>query len=426
MSVTLEPLRIGMACFSSWGGSGVVASVVGMALGRRGHRVCFFSDQPPPRLDPASPNVSFHLVATPAFPPLSQRSYALALTARMIDVAERENLQIFHAHYAIPHAVSANLARQILQGQQQAAPKVVTTLHGTDVTRVGSDNGFRPITRFAVMASDAVTVPSRWLAETARTSLGLPDDLPIDVIANFVDSAQFSSPVTRDADTLARRNPEPSRAEREGGPRSTADRGPSGELLLRPPRPEEDGRGNPGRPPVLAHVSNFRALKRVDDVVRIFAVVRAHRPARLELVGEGPERPRIEAMVRELGLAGEVDFQSEIPHGDLARFYGGVDVFLLPSEQESFGLAALEAMACGVPVIASCVGGLPDVVAEGETGFLSPVGDVAAMAAHVSRLLAEPALHATMASRARQRAVAVFSPAPAIAAYEEVYRRVLG
>jgi N-acetyl-alpha-D-glucosaminyl L-malate synthase BshA len=381
--VSTEPLRVGVVSFSSLGGSGVVASGIGMALGRRGHRVCFISDKPPPRLDLGSPNVSFHAVATLDFPPLAQRSYALALAALLIDVAQRERLRILHAHYAIPHSISANLVRQIL-GRE--APKVVTTLHGTDVTLVGSGDGFRPITRFAVAASDAVTTPSRWLAETARTSLQLPDELRIDVIANFVDTARFS-PAPRPA-------------------------------LARPG-------GDPDRPPVLAHVSNFRPLKCVDDVVRIFAAVRSQIPVRLELVGDGPERPRIEAIVQELGLEHEVGFHDEIAENDLARFYRGVDVFLLPSAQESFGLAALEAMACGVPVVASAVGGLPDVVADGETGFLAPAGDVSAMAAKVRCLLADPHLHAAMSVRASLRAKNAFGVIPAVEAYEEVYRRVL-
>lgn len=369
------PLRIGIACFSSFGGSGVVAAGIGMALGHGGHRVCFLSDKPPPRLDPRAPGVSFHHVALPDYPLVANRSYALSLTAKMVEVAQAEKLQILHAHYAIPHAVSATLAKQILG---RRGPRVVTTLHGTDATRVGSDNGFRPLTRFAVTASDAVTAPSRWLSETARATLGLPAELTIDVIPNFVDTTRY-------------------------GPTQRRAR---------------------GTPAVLAHVSNFRPIKRLEDVVRVFAAVRADLPARLELVGDGPERARIESLVDQLGLRADVRFRGEMD--DLAGFYPSVDVFVLPSESESFGMAALEAMACGVPVVASNVGGLPDVIADGETGFLSPVGDVAAMAANVRRLLAEPDLHAAMSALARQRAESVFRPSAAVAAYEAVYRRVIG
>lgn len=375
MTPSGDSLRIGIACFSSFGGSGVVATEIGMALGRRGHRVYVLSDQPPSRLDRQAPNVSFHEVALLDYPLVAHRSYALALTAKMIEVARTEQLQLLHVHYAIPHAVSAVLTKQILGA---SAPKVVTTLHGTDVTLVGTDHGFQPLTHFAVTSSDAVTTPSRWLADTARTSLGLAADLPIDVIPNFVDVRRFTPPARRD----------------------------------RPPSP------------TLIHVSNFRPIKRVEDVVRIFAAVLAATPCRLELVGDGPERPRAEALVRELGLDEHVRFRGE--QDDLVELYGASRVFLLPSESESFGLAALEAMACGVPVVASNAGGLPDVVADGETGYLAPVGDVAAMAALARRVLVDDDLHQAMSHRARQRAESRFGLGPAVERYEAVYRRVLG
>jgi len=374
MSKSPDSLRIGIACFSSFGGSGVVATEIGMALGRRGHHVCFLSDKPPTRLDLGAPNVSFHAVPLLDYPLVAHRSYALALTAKMVEVARTERLDLLHVHYAIPHAVSAILAKQILGS---SAPKVVTTLHGTDVTLVGAAHGFQPLTQFAVATSDAVTTPSRWLAETARANLGLAAVLPIDVIPNFVDSTEFSPPARRD-----RRQPH-----------------------------------------VLIHVSNFRPIKRVHDVVAIFATVRRTTPCRLELVGDGPERPRIEAMVSELGIGDQVRFRGEMD--DLAGVYGESDVFLLPSESESFGLAALEAMACGVPVVASDVGGLPDVVADGETGFLAAVGDVPAMAEAVRRLVTDDDLWGTMSRLARERAETCFGQASAVDRYEAVYRRVL-
>lgn len=375
MNLPRDPLRVGIACFSSLGGSGVVATEIGMELGRRGHRVCLLSDQRPARLQRRGAQMSFHEVALLDYPLVAHRSYALALTAKMIEVARAEALHLLHVHYAIPHAVSAALAKQILGA---SAPKVVTTLHGTDVTLVGSEHGLQPLTHFAVTTSDALTTPSRWLAETARTNLGLSANLPIDVIPNFVDVSSFTPPLPRD----------------------------------RPPSP------------VLIHVSNFRPIKRLEDVVRIFAAVVAATPCRLELVGDGPERPRAEALVRELGLDGQVRFRGELD--DLGELYGTSRVFLLPSESESFGLAALEAMACGVPVVASEVGGLPDVVAHGKTGFLAPVGDVSAMAECVRRLLIDDHLHQTMSRLARATAETCFSLGPAVDRYEAVYRRVLG
>jgi L-malate glycosyltransferase len=368
-------LRIGVACFSSFGGSGVVAAEVGMALGRRGHRVCFLSDAPPARLNLDGTNVSFHQVALLDYPLVAHRSYALALTATMVEVARAEKLDVLHAHYAIPHAVSATLAKQILGAD---GPKVVTTLHGTDVTLVGTDHGFQPLTRFAVATSDAVTTPSRWLADTARANLALPATLAIDVIPNFVDTTTLNPPAQRD----------------------------------------------PQRRRVLIHVSNFRPIKRVSDVVRVFAAVRSHVDARLDLVGDGPDRNGAEALVSKLGLQDAVRFHGETD--DLGSLYGASDVFLLPSESESFGLAALEAMACGVPVVASDVGGIPDVVVDGETGFLAPVGDVAAMAEATRRLLTDHALHQTMSRLARRRVEASFRLDPAVDRYEAVYRRVLG
>ena len=376
-------LRIGMACFSSFGGSGVVATEIGMALGRRGHRVYFLSDKPPIRLDPSCPNVTYHQVASLDYPLLAERSYALALTAEMIEVARAEKLDLFHLHYAIPHAVSAFLARQVLG---TSSPKIVTTLHGTDVSLVGSDPKFQPLTQFVVRSSDAITVPSRWLAAAAHQDLGLPRDVAIEVIPNFVDTEKFRPPGEQAGRVVA--------AQTAAHPR------------------------------VLTHVSNFRPLKRVADVVRIFAAVRAEIPSRLDLVGEGPERPHVEALVKALGLDAHVRFLGE--RGDLVEILQQSDLFLLPSQTESFGLAALEAMACGVPVVASDVGGVSEVVADGETGFLAAVGDIASMAGHARHLLTDESLRRRMSGAARHLAQAHFRPASAVDRYEATYRRVLG
>jgi N-acetyl-alpha-D-glucosaminyl L-malate synthase BshA len=382
MMVSRSSLRIGIACFSTFGGSGVVATEIGMELGRRGHRVCFLSDKIPARLDPTCPNVTFHEVEALDYPLLAERSYALSLTAKMIEVARAEKLDLFHLHYAVPHTVSAFLARQVLG---TSSPKVVTTLHGTDVSMVGSDPRFQPLTQFVVRDSDAITAPSRWLAEAAHRELGLPRDSVVEVIPNFVDSDSFR-PRAGDAGRLA-----------------------SSDLA--------------GRPRVLTHVSNFRPLKRIDDVVRIFAAVRAEIPSRLDLVGEGPERARIEALVVSLGLREHVRFLGE--RSDLIAVLQQSDVFLLPSQTESFGLAALEAMACGVPVVASDVGGVSEVVADGETGFLVAAGDIAGMARHVRRLLTDEDMRRHMSCAARHLAETQFRLAPAVDRYEAVYRRVL-
>jgi len=375
-------LRIGIACFSTFGGSGVVATEIGMALGRRGHRVCFLSDKTPVRFDPTCPNVTCHEVEPLDYPLLAERSYALSLTAKMIEVARAEKLDLFHLHYAVPHAVSAFLARQVLG---TSSPRIVTTLHGTDVSLVGSDPRFQPLTQFVVRSSDAITAPSRWLAEAAHQELGLPRDVVIEVIPNFVDVESFRP----------------------------ADEHPGRAVLS----------GSAERVRVLTHVSNFRPLKRVEDVVLIFAAVRAEIPSRLDLVGEGPERLRIEALVASLGLLEYVRFLGE--RGDLVTVLQQSDLFLLPSQTESFGLAALEAMACGVPVVASDVGGISEVVVDGETGFLAAVGDVAGMARHARRLLTDEDLRRRMSHAARHLAETQFRLTPAVDRYEAVYRRVL-
>jgi N-acetyl-alpha-D-glucosaminyl L-malate synthase BshA len=379
---TASPLRIGIVCFSTFGGSGVVAAEVATTLARRGHQIHVFSDDVPGRLDPAQPNVTFHRVAPPAYPQLKHSPYTLALTSKIVEVSRRERLDVVHAHYAIPHAVSAHLAREVLAadaGGRAAAPKLVTTLHGTDITLVGSDPSFLPLTCFSIAASDAVTTPSAWLARATHETLGVPNTVAIEVVPNFVDADRF--------------RPAP-----EARPLSDA--------------------------PVVVHVSNFRPVKRVADVIKVFARLRAARPARLRLVGDGPDRPGIEAQVASLGLGADVEFLGE--RVDLPAVLADADLFLLPSETESFGLAALEALACGVPVIASAVGGLPEVIPEGEVGFLCPLGDVAAMAAAARRLLDDAPLHRRLSQAARRLAETRYRVEPAVDRYVAVYRRVLG
>jgi N-acetyl-alpha-D-glucosaminyl L-malate synthase BshA len=341
-----------------------------------------FSDERPGRLGPDGDSLRFHLVTPPAYPQLPHSLYTLALASKIVEVARAGGLDLVHAHYALPHAASAELARQVLAADGGgAALRVVTTLHGTDITLVGSDPSYLPLTRFSILASDAVTVPSRWLAEATRRMLDLPATFPIDVVPNFVDVDRFR-------------------------PRARTGATPA------------------DRPPVLVHVSNFRPLKRVGDVVAVFARVRAAGPARLRLVGDGPDRAAAVAELARLGLAADVDLLGE--QVDLPSALADAEVFLLPSESESFGLAALEALACGVPVVASDVGGLPEVIADGEVGFLHRVGDVAGMAASARRLLGDPLLRGRMAAAARARAEALFRPEPAIDGYLRVYRWAVG
>jgi len=382
MSASERPLRIGIACFSTYGGSGVIASEIGLTLAARGHTVHVFSDERPGRLGETNDKVHFHRVEIPSYPQLKGSPYALGLTSKIVDVARRDGLDLLHAHYAVPHAMSAYVARQVLGS---AAPALVTTLHGTDITLVGSDPTFLPLTRFSIVESDAVTAPSVWLAEATYRNLDVPRDRAIEVIPNFVDTRRFV------------------------------------------PAPPKEVRASATRSATLVHVSNFRSLKRVDDVIAIFAQAQSRAPElamTLQLVGDGPERERIRGLAHSGGLEDCVQFLGE--RTDLPSVLRGADLFLLPSESESFGLAALEAMSCGVPVIASRVGGVPEVVIDGETGLLAPVGDIATMAAHVVRLLADAGLRARLGAAGRTRAETVFPLEAMVSKYEDLYRRLLG
>ena len=372
-------LGIGITCYPTVGGSGVVATEIGLELARRGHRVHFICAELPFRLDPA-PGVRFHPVRAAHYPVFEHTPYALALTSALVDVARSERLDLLHVHYAVPHAISAWMARDVLGG----AVRVVTTLHGTDVTVVGADPSYRAVTRHSVLRSDAITTPSAWLREEARHRLDL-GDARIDVLPNFVDTEVWrplDGPPTR----------------------------------LRALFPDDA--------PVIVHVSNFRPVKRVDRVVDAFARVAADRPARLLLVGDGPDRPAVEDRLRSIGLADRAVLIGTVD--DLPALVRECAVLHLPSESESFGLAALEALASGVPVVASAVGGLPEVVRDGETGFLVAVDDVAGMALRIGQILDHPDLRATLGRAARADALTRFRTGPAVDGYEALYRRVVG
>jgi len=383
-------LGVGITCYPTFGGSGIIATEIGLSLARRGHRVHFICYEVPSRLDQFHDNVFFHEVEVLEYPLFDHSHYALALASKMVEVSTYEKLDLLHVHYAIPHATSAFLAREILG---PGAPRVVTTLHGTDITVVGSDRSFLPITRFSIVKSDGVTVPSRYLKQATYDKLDVPRSVPIEVIPNFVDTEAFKPVEHKRWDHLKRLFGE-------------------GKLA-----------GGRSEPRVLIHNSNFRPLKRVDDVIHTFAEVHKTVPSVLVLVGDGPERSRIESLVHRMNLAGAVCFLGK--QLNFLEVLQNSDVFLLPSETESFGLAALEALSCGIPVVASRVGGMPEVVVDGETGFLHDVGDVSSMARSAIRLLREDSLYRQMSTAARAMVEQKWMLEPMVSRYEQYYHHLL-
>lgn len=371
-------MKIGVTCYPTVGGSGTVATELGLAMARRGHDVHFICYALPYRLGRVPPGVTFHEVTVPAYPLFQYPPYSLALASQMADAVRAHGIELLHVHYAIPHAVSAWLAREILGG----GPKLVVTLHGTDVTLVGADPSFQPIARLGIERADAVTAVSASLAAETRSRLGVTAE--IEVIPNFVDVDRCD----RDFAAAHRR------------------------------------RLSPDGAPVLLHASNFRPVKRVRDVLEIFRLVQAEVPCHLALVGDGPDRSVVERLARDAGIAHRVEFLGNVT--PVEGVLGAGDIFLLPSQEESFGLAALEAMSCGVPAVTSNAGGLPELVAHGDGGFVFPVGDTAAMAKQVLALLRDPAELARQKEAARRRAVEHFSTDAIVDRYEALYRRLLG
>jgi len=383
----MKPLCIGITCYPTFGGSGIVATEVGRCMARRGHQVHFICTDLPVRLDPDETNIVLHRVEAKDYPVFPNIPYSLALTSAMVDVARRVGLDVLHAHYAVPHAVSAWMAREVLG---ESGPRVVTTLHGTDTTLVGADPSYLPITRHAILHSDAVTVPSEFLAQAATHNFHLADTgVDIQVIPNFVDTTAY--------------RPHP------GGPRELLNALFGGSL---------------GDVPVLVHTSNFRRVKRPDRVARIFARVSQHLDCRLLLMGSGPEQaPTVEWLLGQ-GLLGKVRC---VPRpADLPGLLREANVFLLPSETESFGLAALEALSSGVPAVTSNVGGLPEVVQDGLTGHLRDPDDIEAMAGAVLALLTDSVAQARQGRAAREDVLARFQREPVADRYEALYRWVSG
>lgn len=365
-------MRIGIVCYPTVGGSGVVATEMAQALAGRGHDVHLLSYDRPGRLRRGG-NVRFHQVAVSAYPLFRYPPYDLALATRMLEVQEEAGVELFHVHYAIPHAVSAYLARNMGDGSL----RFVTTLHGTDITVVGSDPAYMRPTRFAIEQSDAVTAVSRFLADETHKVFGVRRQ--VEVVPNFVDTARF-----RPGD----RKPWTQRADEER---------------------------------LLVHASNFRPVKRIADVVRAFAAIQREVPARLLLVGDGPDREHALAVAADLGCQERVEHVGM--QDDLERTLAQADLFLSASETESFGLSMLEAMACGVPCVSTAVGGVAEVL--GDTGRLAPLGQPEAMAKAALPILRDPALHARLAEQARQRAVEQFGAERIVAQYEAIYARVL-
>jgi N-acetyl-alpha-D-glucosaminyl L-malate synthase BshA len=373
-------VRIGISCYPTYGGSGIVATELAMALAERGDEVHVISYALPSRLSFLNSRTFFHEVVTPTYPLFDNfPPYSLALSTKMVEVARHAPLDVLHVHYAIPNAVSAVMAREIVSPQPLP---IVTTLHGTDVTLVGNDPNYLETTRWGILQSDAVTAVSESLRRTTIEQLGISNQ--IDVVPNFIDPARYEE---------ARNGPG---VRRWGRP---------GERLL-------------------VHISNFRPVKRVLDVIGIFERVQRRIPSRLVLVGDGPDRGKAEQYCREHHICGAITFIGSLPL--IEEVLVGADVFLLPSENESFGLAALEAMSCEVPVIATEAGGLPEVVAHGETGFLCPVGDVDGMAAAALRLLSDEDLRQRLGAAGRRRAVECFSQDVIVERYRRIYQRVTG
>ncbi|USB34798.1 N-acetyl-alpha-D-glucosaminyl L-malate synthase BshA [Paenibacillus sp. YPG26] len=373
-----QPLKIGITCYPTLGGSGVVATELGKLLAEKGHEVHFISHSVPFRLGAFQKNIFYHEVEVNDYYVFRYPPYDLSLATKMAHVAKREKLDILHVHYAVPHAVCAFLAKQMVGDEL----KVVTTLHGTDITVLAQDESLKDLIRLAINESDAVTSVSEDLMRETREVLEISRD--IDLTYNFVDKRIY---YPREIDSLRSDFAAPNEK-------------------------------------ILMHISNFRPVKRVSDVVDIFSMVSKEVPARMLFVGEGPELPKIQCKIKQLGLEDRVHFLGK--QDQIAQVISMADVLLLPSEKESFGLVALEAMACGVPTIGSEAGGIPELVSHGQTGFLAPIGDTRTMADYCIKLLTDSKLAEQVAEACLVRARDEFSSARITEEYEQIYYRVLG
>jgi N-acetyl-alpha-D-glucosaminyl L-malate synthase BshA len=335
-------MNIGIVCYPTFGGSGVLATELGKALADKGHNIHFITYQQPVRLTGFSANIFYHEVRVPTYPLFDYPPYETALASTMVDVIRNHNLDLLHVHYAIPHAAAAYMAKKILQEEGRDIP-VITTLHGTDITLVGKDKTYAPVVAFSINQSDAITAVSDNLRQETFRTFRIEKD--IQVIHNFVDVERFTrKPIDAFRKVIA----------------------PNGERII-------------------LHASNFRKVKRVQDVIKVFQAVNQQKPSKLLLVGDGPERPGAEEMCREMGICDDVRFVGK--QQDMEEIMAVADLFLLPSEYESFGLAALEAMAAGAPVVSTNAGGLPEIIEQGVCGFMADVGDVESMANYALDIL---------------------------------------
>ncbi|MEO8051170.1 MAG: N-acetyl-alpha-D-glucosaminyl L-malate synthase BshA [Acidobacteriota bacterium] len=372
-------MNIGITCYPTYGGSGIVATELGLELATRGHEVHFITYANPIRLDPGIPRIHYHEVEVSNYPLFQYPPYCLALASRMLDVADAYDLDLLHVHYAIPHSISAMLAQQMMAPKRRLP--FITTLHGTDITLVGADPSYFPITKFSIEKSDGVTSISEDLRKHTIEVFGVSNE--IRVITNFINCDLY--------------HPDPDKA-------GAVEYVPKGEKLL-------------------IHVSNFRPVKRVLDCIRILAEVRKHTPAHLLMVGDGPDRGAAEHLVRQLKLTPHVSFLGKQNH--VERVIPLAHVLLMPSEMESFGLVALEAMACGVATVATNVGGVPELITQGVNGFMEPVGDIAGQAVRAVELLTDDALHERITAAGRATALNQFCTNRIIPQYERLYEHVL-
>jgi len=372
-------MNIGVVCYPTYGGSGVIATELGKALARKGHKVHFITYQEPVRLDSFNENIFYHEVSALDYPLFQYQPYESALASKIVDVAKYEKLDILHVHYAIPHASSALIARSILKERGYNLP-FVTTLHGTDITLVGKDPGYKPVVEYSINHSDGITSVSKSLKDDTYNNFGITRD--IEVIPNFIDFSRFKKTNKDHFKTAI---------------------APNGEKIL-------------------IHVSNFRKVKRVEDVVLMFELVLKKIPSKLFLVGDGPERSGIEMLCRKQGITDHVRFLGK--QDAVEDLLAISDLFILPSETESFGLAALEAMAVEVPVISSNAGGIPEINIQGKTGFLSPVGDYEDMAKNAIYILEDEARLKQFKKNAYAQAK-TFNIDNILPQYEAYYQKVI-
>jgi len=378
MQYKYSPMKIGLVCYPSYGGSGIIATELGKTLAKRGHDVHFVCYNRPARLPTDQTKITFHLVDIPKYPLFDFPPYTLALTSKLADVIDQFELELIHVHYAIPHSTAAHLAQGMVKNQSL---KIITTLHGTDIRLVGLNPSYFRVTQYSIENNNGITAVSDYLAETTKQEFKIKKE--IKVIHNFVDSKRFSK----------KTNPK-----------------------FRLSFANHDEK-------LICHASNFREIKRIPDVIKTFHKINQKLPSRLLMIGAGPELDGAKNLVRELKLFDKVTFLQMT--GAVEEVMGICDLFLLPSEMESFGLAALEVMSCSIPVVASNVGGIPEFIKNGENSFLAPVGDIEQMSSMAIEVLSNPVLYKKISDNARQSVIDLFSEEKIVTQYEKYYREII-